>query len=73
MVCIFFLGDEFSYQESCDRHVLIEKRHASEEDSALDSGRNGLQQLSLLIHAGRLCLERDLTPWVGRSTCCPWD
>lgn len=51
MVCIFFLGDEFSYQESCDRHVLIDqKRSISERGSTLDSGEDGLGNLSLLIH-----------------------
>ena len=73
MVCVFF-GEEFSSQESCDKHVLIgQKRCISEEDSALDSGGDGLGQLLLLIHAGRLCPEGDLTPWEGRSTCSPWD
>ena len=65
----FFLGDEFFYQESCDRHVLIDqKRFISERGSTLDSGEDGLGHLSLLMDAGRLCLEGDLTPWVGRST-----
>ena len=65
----FFLGDEFFYQESYDRHVLIDqKRFISERGSTLDSGEDGLGHLSLLMDAGRLCLEGDLTPWVGRST-----
>ena len=73
----FSLGKDFSYWESCDRHVLIEKRHASEEDSALDSGRNGLQQLSLLIHAASLCLGGHLAPWNWSidflwDSCGPW-
>ena len=73
MVCIFF-GEEFSFQESCDKHVLIDqKRCISEEDSALDSGGDDLGHLSLLMDAGRLCLEGDVTPWEGRSTCSPWD
>ena len=58
--------------QSCDKHVLIDqKRCISEEDSALDSGGDGLGHLSLLMDAGRLCLEGDLTPWEGRSS--PWD
>ena len=73
MVCIFF-GEEFSFQESCDKHVLIDqKRCVSEENSALDSGRDGLGPLSLLIHAGTLCPEGDLTRWEERPTCSPWD
>ena len=53
MVCIFF-GEEFSFQESCDKHVLIDhKRCISEEDSVLDSGGDGLGHLSLLMDAGR--------------------
>lgn len=73
MVCIFF-GEEFSSQESCDKHVLIgQKRCISEGDSALDSGADGLRQLLLLIHAGRLCPEGDLTPWEERSMYSPWD
>ena len=69
----FFL-EKFSSQESCDNHVLIDqKRCISEEDSALDSGGDGLGHLSLLMDAGRLCPEGDLTPWEGRSTCSPWD
>ena len=73
MVCIFF-GEEFSFQESCDKHVLIDqKRCISEEDSALGCGGDGMGYLSLLIHAGRLCPEGDLAPWVGRSMCCSWD
>ena len=71
MICIFF-EEEFSFQESCDKHVLIDqKRCISEEDSALDSGGDGLGHLSLLMDAGRLCPEGDLTPWEGRSS--PWD
>lgn len=47
----FFLGDEFFYQESCDRHVLIDqKRSVSKRGSTLDSGEDGLGHLSLLIH-----------------------
>lgn len=47
----FFLGDEFFYQESYDRHVLIDqKRFISERGSTLDSGEDGLGHLSLLIH-----------------------
>lgn len=73
-VCIFFLGEEFSFQESCDKHVLIDQRRfISEEDSALDSGGDSLGHLSLLIRAGRLCPAGDLTPWVGRSACSLWD
>ena len=68
----FSLGKDFSYWESCGKHMLTEKRRSSEQDSTLDVG-DSLQQLSLLIPAGRLCPEGDLTPWVGRSTCCPWD
>ena len=64
MVCIFFfLGEEISYQESCDKPVLIDqKRFISEKDSALDSGGYGWRHLSLLIYAGKLCLEGDLAP-----------
>ena len=70
----FFLGEEFSYQEICDKHVLIDqKRYISEGDSALDSGGDGLGCLSLLIHVGRLGLEGDLAAWVRRPSCCPWD
>ena len=73
MVCVFF-GEEFSFQESCDKHVLIDqKRFISERGSTLDSGEDGLGHLSLLMDAGRLCLEGDVTPWEGRSTCSPWD
>ena len=41
MICnfFFFFGEEFSYQEICDKHVLIDqKRCISEGNSALDSG-----------------------------------
>ena len=73
MVCIFF-GEEFSFQESCGKQVLIDqKRCISEEDSVLDSGGDGVGHLSLLIHADRLCPKGDLTPWEGRSTYSPWD
>ena len=35
----FFPGEESSYQECCEKHVLIDqKRCISKEDSALDSG-----------------------------------
>ena len=38
----FFLGEDFSYQEICDKHVLIDqKRCISEGNSALDSGSPG--------------------------------
>ena len=70
----FFLGEEFSFQESCDKHVLIDqKRCIFEEDSALDSGGDGLGHSSVLIHTGRLCPAGDLAPWVGRSACSLWD
>ena len=35
----FFLGEEFSYQEICEKHVLIDqKKCISEGNRALDSG-----------------------------------
>ena len=70
----FFLGGDISYPECCEKHVWIhQKRYISEGDHALDSGGNGLGPMPLVSHAGRLCLEGDLAPWVRRPTCCPWD
>ena len=74
MVCIFFLGDEFFYQESCDKHVLIyQKRFISERGSTLDSGEDGLGHLSVLIHAEGSAWwgGGNLAPWAGRSTAVP--
>ena len=76
----FFLIEKFSHQESCENFVLInQNRFISERDSALDSGGNSLEHLSLSIHAASLCLgwEWGLAPWDWSTdslwdSCGPW-